>query len=210
MVGQNAVTPRPDRRFWRQFAGLKKDPEVVVHASMWSWLVTLETSSHAKDLVASSIADSSAQAASRNEEFSEWLHRELRSRRMSQRQLAERSGVNHTTISRMIRERRMPSLTTATKIARVLVDVAEDGRGRQFVRLVSGGGNPFRRVEFALRADVGLGEPQVRMVMDYYLAVRARHPRPPVAGHATDCSGSRCDCKAQARGRGSRILSGAS
>jgi transcriptional regulator with XRE-family HTH domain len=32
--------------------------------------------------------------------FNEWLRVELRARRMSQRQLAQRSGVAHSTISR--------------------------------------------------------------------------------------------------------------
>jgi transcriptional regulator with XRE-family HTH domain len=129
---------------------------------------------------------------------------------MSQRQLAARSGVNHTTISRMIREGRMPSFTTATKIARVLVDLPEDGAGRQFLRLVSGGGNPFRRVEFALRADAGLDEAQVRMVMDYYLAVRAGRPRARVAGHSPDGPGSPRACNARTRRGRPRVLTGAS
>jgi len=34
--------------------------------------------------------------------------------------------------------------------------------------------NPAARVEYALRADDALAEPQVRQVMEYYLAVRMR------------------------------------
>jgi hypothetical protein len=34
--------------------------------------------------------------------------------------------------------------------------------------------NPTARVEYALRADESLSEPQVRQIMEYYLAVRVR------------------------------------
>ena len=34
--------------------------------------------------------------------------------------------------------------------------------------------NPTARVEYALRADEALSEPQVRQIMEYYLAVRVR------------------------------------
>ncbi|HEU6440164.1 MAG TPA: hypothetical protein VFC12_06980, partial [Terriglobales bacterium] len=34
--------------------------------------------------------------------------------------------------------------------------------------------NPTARIEYALRADEALSEPQVRQVMEYYLAVRMR------------------------------------
>ena len=86
----------------------------------------------------------------------------------------------------MIREGRTPSFTTATKIARVLVDLPEDGRGKQFIRLASASANPFRRVEFALRADAGLDDAQAAMVMDYYLAVRAGRLRPRLRGHSAE------------------------
>ena len=45
---------------------------------------------------------------------------------MSQRQLALQSGVNHSTISRLIKEDRMPSLRTATKLARALRDIHDE------------------------------------------------------------------------------------
>ena len=45
---------------------------------------------------------------------------------MSQRQLAQQSGVDHSTISRLIRGDRMPSLGTATKLARGLRELRDD------------------------------------------------------------------------------------
>ena len=105
---------------------------------------------------------------------------------MSQRQLAQQSGVDHSTISRLIRGDRMPSLGTATKLARGLRELRDDADAPQYLGLVSSGVtvNPTARVEYALRADEALGEPQVRQVMEYYLAVRMRRyarqlrPRP--------------------------------
>ena len=52
--------------------------------------------------------------------FSDWLDARLRSARMSQRQLAMRSGVHHSTISRLVRHRRTPSFDTAVRLAKVL------------------------------------------------------------------------------------------
>ena len=42
--------------------------------------------------------------------FNEWLRAQLKAKKMSQRQLAQQSGVDHSTISRLIRGDRMPSL----------------------------------------------------------------------------------------------------
>ena len=46
--------------------------------------------------------------------FNDWLRSQLKVKKMSQRQLAQQSGVDHSTISRLIRGDRMPSLGTAT------------------------------------------------------------------------------------------------
>ena len=59
--------------------------------------------------------------------FNLWLRRQLRERPMSQRQLAALSGVDHSTISRLLRHDRTPSLATATKLAGALRHV----RGEQ-------------------------------------------------------------------------------
>src|SRR6187397_2885100 len=107
--------------------------------------------------------------------FNEWLRAQLKAKKMSQRQLAQQSGVDHSTISRLIRGDRMPSLGTATKLARGLRELRDDADTPQYLGLVSSGTtNPTARVEYSLRADDLLSEPQVRQVMVYYLAVRMR------------------------------------
>jgi len=107
--------------------------------------------------------------------FNEWLRAQLKAKKMSQRQLAQQSGVDHSTISRLIRGDRMPSLGTATKLARGLRELRDDADTPQYLGLVaSGATNPTARVEYALRADELLSEPQVRQIMEYYLAVRMR------------------------------------
>jgi transcriptional regulator with XRE-family HTH domain len=107
--------------------------------------------------------------------FNEWLRAQLKAKKMSQRQLAQQSGVDHSTISRLIRGDRMPSLGTATKLARGLRELRDDADTPQYLGLVaSGTANPTARVEYALRADELLTEAQVRQIMEYYLAVRMR------------------------------------
>ena len=110
--------------------------------------------------------------------FNVWLQAELKAKKMSQRQLAQRSGVDHSTISRLIRGDRMPSLGTATRLARGLREIRDDDDAQAAFGIVSGVAaspqNPTARVEYALRADEALSEAQVRQVMEYYLAVRLR------------------------------------
>ena len=119
--------------------------------------------------------------------FNEWLRAQLKAKKMSQRQLAQASGVDHSTISRLVRGDRTPSLGTATKLARGLREIREDADAPQYLGLVSGGmtTNPTARVEYALRADDALGEAQVRQVMEYFLAVRMRRYARPVGPPAT-------------------------
>jgi transcriptional regulator with XRE-family HTH domain len=107
--------------------------------------------------------------------FNEWLRAQLKAKKMSQRQLAQQSGVDHSTISRLVRGDRMPSLGTATKLARGLREIGDGDDGPQYLGLLGGATqNPTARVEYSLRADDALSEPQVRQVMEYYLAVRMR------------------------------------
>jgi transcriptional regulator with XRE-family HTH domain len=107
--------------------------------------------------------------------FNDWLRTQLKAKKMSQRQLAQQSGVDHSTISRLIRGDRMPSLGTATKLARGLREIRDDADAAQYLGLVTNGTqNPTARVEYALRADDALTEAQVRQIMEYYLAVRMR------------------------------------
>ena len=119
--------------------------------------------------------------------FNEWLRAQLKSKRMSQRQLAQQSGVDHSTISRLIRGDRMPSLGTATKLARGLREIRDDSDAPLYLGAVAGGNiHPTARVEYALRADEFFTEPQVRQVMEYYLAVRMRHLGHGYAGMQSD------------------------
>lgn len=107
--------------------------------------------------------------------FNEWLRAQLKAKKMSQRQLALQSGVDHSTISRLVRGDRMPSLGTATKLARGLREIADESETPQYLGIVAAAtANPTARVEYALRADELLSEPQVRQIMEYYLAVRMR------------------------------------
>jgi transcriptional regulator with XRE-family HTH domain len=128
--------------------------------------------------------------------FNEWLRAQLKAKKMSQRQLAQQSGVDHSTISRLIRGDRMPSLGTATKLARGLREIRDDSDTSAALGVVSvGPQNPTARVEYALRADEALSEPQVRQIMEYYLAVRVRRFSRPYAAagqdpHTTNGSGA--------------------
>jgi len=125
--------------------------------------------------------------------FNEWLRAQLKAKKMSQRQLAQQSGVDHSTISRLIRGDRMPSLGTATKLARGLRELRDDADTPQYLGLVAAGAtNPTARVEYALRADELLTEAQVRQIMEYYLAVRMRrYGRTFAEGSSTGSTGDR-------------------
>jgi len=107
--------------------------------------------------------------------FNEWLRAQLRAKKMSQRQLAQQSGVDHSTISRLVRGDRMPSLGTATKLARGLREIVDESETPHYLGAVAATPtNPTARVEYALRSDELLNEAQVRQIMEYYLAVRMR------------------------------------
>ncbi len=123
--------------------------------------------------------------------FNEWLRGQLKAKKMSQRQLAQQSGVDHSTISRLIRGDRMPSLGTATKLARGLRELRDDADTPAYLGLVSSGTtNPTARVEYSLRADDLLTEPQVRQIMEYYLAVRMRRYGRAYQGDTAGSTGS--------------------
>jgi transcriptional regulator with XRE-family HTH domain len=112
--------------------------------------------------------------------FAGWLRVQLRARRMSQRQLASRSGVSHATISRLLNEDREPSLGTAMDLARVLLDLGSGADEEQYLAMLSAIRNddPARRVAYALRADEAMDEVATRRVMDYYLAIRRTAAQP--------------------------------
>ena len=123
--------------------------------------------------------------------FNLWLRRQMRERRMSQRRLAGLAGVDHSTISRLLRQDRRPSLTTATKLARALKQVPGEGAEPEaadyFERIPEETVFPARRVELALRADEMLNDEQVRRLMNMYLDARRRND----ASALTDSAGSR-------------------
>jgi transcriptional regulator with XRE-family HTH domain len=107
--------------------------------------------------------------------FCDWLVVRLRNSRMSQRQLAMRSGVHHSTISRLVRYRRTPSWGTAIRLAQVL----DPTGAASIVRPASlRSMSPPMRVEQALRSDPTLSPTDVRDLMRGYLRLRARRTTP--------------------------------
>jgi transcriptional regulator with XRE-family HTH domain len=107
--------------------------------------------------------------------FNSWLRGQLKEKKMSQRQLALQSGVDHSTISRLIKGDRMPSLGTATKLARGLREIREESEGpAYFASLSARQLLPTARVEYALRGDDALTEADVRELMQAYIAARSR------------------------------------
>ena len=105
---------------------------------------------------------------------------------MSQRQLALQSGVDHSTISRLIKGDRMPSLGTATKLARGLREIHDESEGpTYFAGLATRQLLPTSRVEYALRGDELLTEADVRELMQAYISVRSRRLRPGMANGGT-------------------------
>jgi len=110
--------------------------------------------------------------------FNSWLRSQLKEKKMSQRQLALQSGVDHSTISRLIKGDRMPSLGTATKLARGLREIRDEAEGpAYFASLTTRQLLPTARVEYALRGDDALNEGDVRDLMQAYIAVRNRRLR---------------------------------
>ena len=110
--------------------------------------------------------------------FNSWLRGQLKEKKMSQRQLALQSGVDHSTISRLIKGDRMPSLGTATKLARGLREIREESDGPAYFATQGARQlQPTARVEYALRGDELLSEADVRGLMQTYIALRARRLR---------------------------------
>jgi transcriptional regulator with XRE-family HTH domain len=110
--------------------------------------------------------------------FNSWLRGQLKEKKMSQRQLALQSGVDHSTISRLIKGDRMPSLGTATKLARGLREISDEADGPAYFATVNNRSVlPTTRVEYALRGDDALTETDVRELMQAYITVRSRRLR---------------------------------
>lgn len=105
-------------------------------------------------------------------QFREWLRRQLRSRRMSLRQLAAHSGVSASTVSRVVRGDRQPSLQTALRLANVLRTTGDDFNPAAQIGAMVDRFEPATDVERALRADARLSEADVRRIMLMYHALR--------------------------------------
>lgn len=107
-----------------------------------------------------------------------WLRIELRRRRISQRLLAQRAGVDHSTIARIISGNRSPSLDTLAKLAHGLRILDADVAA--LLDLVTTGtaddersADQFARAfEAAVRADPMISERDVRALLAQYRAAR--------------------------------------
>ena len=107
--------------------------------------------------------------------FHEWVREQLKTRKITQRQLAERSGVHHSTISRVVAGRNSVNLDTAIRVLRALgVSTDESRTPYPFGRVPRSRLHPTAFVEHALRSDSALTDPQVRQIMNFYLGVRRR------------------------------------
>jgi transcriptional regulator with XRE-family HTH domain len=106
-------------------------------------------------------------------QFRDWLTVQLRARRMSLRQLAHHSGVNVSTVSRIVRGERRPTLRTAVRLAKVVRENADESSATRFFgALTAESLDPVREVERALRGDGLLDDDDVRTVMEVYLSTR--------------------------------------
>lgn len=115
--------------------------------------------------------DSEVGSTTSGRAFNQWLQVQLRARKLTQRQLAQKSGVDHSTISRLMSGNRVPSLRTATRLAQGL------GMPQGFGKLDDQSRSPAARVEYALRSDDRLREDEVRKIMEVYLAARLHRSR---------------------------------
>jgi transcriptional regulator with XRE-family HTH domain len=116
--------------------------------------------------------------------YGDWLRLQLRVRRMTQRLLAQRTGIDHSSISRIVRGERNPTIRTATTLVRGLRGELDQGA------LVPRNIPATARVEYALRSDELLSEQQIGALMRTYLAMRAHdgtgpNPLNPMVGSAS-------------------------
>jgi DNA-binding XRE family transcriptional regulator len=111
-------------------------------------------------------------------QFSDWLGTQLRARRMSLRQLADRSGVNVSTVSRILHGKRRPSLRTALLLSHALEPAAMPGQSDPPLTIVRGDVNAVTTVERALRADPQLSDAAVHRLMILYHTLRTERSRP--------------------------------
>jgi transcriptional regulator with XRE-family HTH domain len=86
--------------------------------------------------------------------FNAWLQARLKASRLTQRELARKSGVDHSTISRLLRRDRTPMLGTVALLAHALGVPDDPARSGTFV--ARSGSRPAR-VEYALLPEGGVG-----------------------------------------------------
>ncbi|CAN5610443.1 hypothetical protein BH20CHL6_BH20CHL6_10660 [soil metagenome] len=106
------------------------------------------------------------------ESFADWLRLALRARGISQRHLAALSGVNHSTISRLLAGDRTPSLATAGKLLRVLRAIPAGGSMSGIAGGVRSESVTSMRIRLALEADESLDEADVEAVLRFHRRVR--------------------------------------
>ena len=111
--------------------------------------------------------------------FGNYLRRELRARKWSVRYLALRSGVNHSTISRLMQHNRTPTLHTVMRIQAAFT--RRDGTV-PLPRESELWMDPVQRVRDALDADPALDLREVEQVVRYYRMVRTSRPALPARG----------------------------
>jgi transcriptional regulator with XRE-family HTH domain len=106
--------------------------------------------------------------------FSDYLKRELRARSWTVRYLAMRSGVDHSTISRLMKGQRAPMLRTASRLQAALMG---GNPGTLLgIQMDPKAVAPVERVSAALRADPQLDPQRAKAVLRYYLRLRTVTP----------------------------------
>ena len=113
----------------------------------------------------------SRSAAETDQAFAGWLRRAMTERGVSQQQLAARSGVDHSTISRLLGGQRNPSLATAARLARAL-EVSLEPAGLSLPLTDLPGAGPPSCLAAALRSDPLLGDTDIDAILRLYIALR--------------------------------------
>jgi len=100
--------------------------------------------------------------------FREWLARRIAERRLSQAQVALRSGVARSTVGRILSGDRHPTLDTAIG----LVGALDDGVLPRFYARLGRTGDPFERVAHIVHADPHLSEADAAKLLRLYREMR--------------------------------------
>jgi len=98
--------------------------------------------------------------------FDCWLTSELAQLRLSPARLARLTGLSRSTISRLLRGERRPTVESATRIAVALDSMRPHGDVERRTDMVA-------RVRHELAADPTLGRREVRQIMAHYVLQRA-------------------------------------